>query len=70
MATPIQDMGIDHGRAHIPVAQELLDSPDVVAIFQQWRCERGPIAKRPPGHAPPGRASEFSGAPSIVPEVG
>jgi len=28
-------MGIDHGRAHIRVAQELLDGPDVVAIFQE-----------------------------------
>ncbi len=28
-------MSVDHGRRHIPVAQELLDGPDVVAIFQE-----------------------------------
>ncbi len=28
-------MGVDHGGRHIAMAQELLDGPDVVAIFQE-----------------------------------
>ena len=28
-------MGIDHGRAHIPVSQQFLDGPGVVALLQQ-----------------------------------
>jgi hypothetical protein len=32
-------MGIDHGCAHIFVAQQLLNGAYVIAIFQQVRCE-------------------------------
>ncbi len=28
-------MGVDSSRADIPVAQKLLDGPDIIAIFQQ-----------------------------------
>ena len=41
---PVQDVSVDHGRADVVVAQELLDRPDVVAIFQQMGGER--VAKR------------------------
>ncbi len=34
-----QDMGVDHRGAHILVPQELLDGPDVVAIFEQMGRE-------------------------------
>ena len=27
----IQDMGVDHRRSNVPVAEELLDGPDVVS---------------------------------------
>jgi hypothetical protein len=38
----IQNMGVNHGRSHIPVPQELLHGPDVVAIFEQVGCKRMP----------------------------
>jgi hypothetical protein len=38
----VQDMGVDLCRAHIAVAEELLDGPDIVVILEQmggneWR---------------------------------
>ncbi len=36
-------MSVDHGRRHIPVAQRLLDGPDVVAIFQEAGSKGVPI---------------------------
>ena len=38
----VQNVSVGHGRADVVVAQELLDRPDVVAIFQEmvaneWR---------------------------------
>jgi hypothetical protein len=33
----IKDVSVDHGRAHIPMAHQLLDGPDVVPAFQQVR---------------------------------
>ena len=41
---PVQNVSVDHGRADVVVAKELLDRPDVVAIFQQMGGER--VAKR------------------------
>ena len=32
---PVQDMGVDHRRAHVLVAQQLLDRPNIIPIFQQ-----------------------------------
>jgi hypothetical protein len=32
-------MGVDHRRADIPVSQELLDRPDVVAVFEEMGGE-------------------------------
>jgi hypothetical protein len=32
---PIEDVGVDHCRAQIPVPQELLDRPCVVAVLQK-----------------------------------
>ena len=37
---PIQDVGIDHGRGHVAVPQQLRDRPDVVAVLEQVRRER------------------------------
>ena len=31
----VQDMGVDHGGADIPVPQEFLDGPDVISVLQQ-----------------------------------
>jgi hypothetical protein len=36
----VQDVSVDHGGADVVVAQELLDRPDVVTIFQQVGSER------------------------------
>ncbi len=33
-------MGVDHGRRHIPVTQQLLDGPGVIAVFKQMGCGR------------------------------
>jgi len=33
--TSVQHMGVDHRGAHIPVAQQFLDRPNIRAIFQQ-----------------------------------
>src|SRR5262249_51870552 len=38
----VEDVGVDHGRAHVLVTQELLDGPDIVAFLQQMRCEGVP----------------------------
>jgi hypothetical protein len=35
-------MGIDHRRTHVPVAKQLLDRTDVVAVFEQVRGKRVP----------------------------
>jgi hypothetical protein len=37
-----EDMGIDHRRPDVAVAQEFLDGTDVVALFQKTGCERMP----------------------------
>lgn len=36
----IQDMRVDHRGAHIPMPEQFLDRPDVIAVFQQMRGER------------------------------
>jgi len=33
--TPIQDMGVNHGRADVLVAEELLEGPDAMPILEQ-----------------------------------
>ena len=35
----VQDMGIDHRRSDIAMAEQFLDRPDVVTAFQQMGCE-------------------------------
>jgi hypothetical protein len=40
MTVAVQNMGVDHRRTHVFVAQELLDGADVIARFQQMRGER------------------------------
>ncbi len=45
----VQNMGVDHGRADVLVAQEFLHRADVVTIGQQMRGKRMP--KRVPRHA-------------------
>ena len=40
-STPsIEDMGIYHRGAYIPVSEQLLDCPDAVAVFQQVSGKR------------------------------
>ena len=38
--TPVEDVGVDHRRADVPVTEQLLDSADVVALFQEVSGER------------------------------
>jgi hypothetical protein len=42
----IEDVGIDLGRGDIPVSEQLLDGPDVIAHFEQVGCERMPQGMR------------------------
>ena len=37
MSTVLQDVGVDHRRGDVTVAEELLDGTDVVAALQQVR---------------------------------
>ena len=48
-------MRIDHGRVHVPVAQQLLDGADVVAVLEQVGREGVPQGVRagPLGDAGP-----------------
>jgi len=34
-AGPLEDVGVDHGRRDVAVAEKLLHGPDVVSVFQQ-----------------------------------
>ena len=38
-AAPVQDVRVDHRRADVAVAQQLLDGSDVVAVFEEVGCE-------------------------------
>ena len=38
-ATPVEDVSVDHRRGDAPVAQELLDGPDVVACLEEMGGE-------------------------------
>jgi len=38
----VEDVGIDHRRAHVGMAEQFLNRADVVARLQQVRCERMP----------------------------
>jgi hypothetical protein len=38
--TAIQDVGVDHGRLHVRVAEEFLHRPDVIAGLEQMSRER------------------------------
>lgn len=60
---PVQHMCVDHGRLYAPVAKELLDGPDVVAIFEQVSCEA--VSEGVTGHLlgdAAGSGSAFHGA--------
>jgi hypothetical protein len=35
--TPVEDVGVDHRGAHVPMAEQFLDGPDVVALLQEVR---------------------------------
>ena len=37
----VQDVGVDHGRGDVLVTEQLLDSTDVAAVFQEVGCEAG-----------------------------
>ena len=34
-ASSVQNMGVDHGSGHVAVAEQLLDGPDIVAMFKE-----------------------------------
>jgi hypothetical protein len=36
----VEDVSVDHGCAHVAVAQEFLDGPDVAVVLQQVRGKR------------------------------
>lgn len=38
--TAIEDMCVDHGRRHVPMAEKVLHGSDVVAVFEHVRGER------------------------------
>ena len=38
----VQHMGIDHGRRHVRVTQQLLHGADIVAGLEQMSCKRMP----------------------------
>src|SRR5439155_24470949 len=42
--SPVQDVGVDLRRAHVAVAEQFLNRPDVVAVLEQVRGER--VAER------------------------
>ena len=37
---PVQDVGVNHRRAHVAVAEQLLNGSDVVSVLEQVRRER------------------------------
>lgn len=47
--TALQDMRVDHRRAHVVVTQQLLHGADVVAVFQQVGGEAVPQGMRRDG---------------------
>jgi hypothetical protein len=42
LAAPVQDMGINHSSFHVLMAEEFLDCPNVVTLFQKIRRKRMP----------------------------
>lgn len=38
-ARPVEHMGVDHGRAYVLVAQQFLNSTNVISVLQKMRCE-------------------------------
>jgi len=36
----IEDVGVDHGRTYVPMAQQFLNRANVIACFQQMRRKR------------------------------
>src|SRR3989442_6299653 len=43
-AAPVQDMGVDHRRAHVLMAQQLLDRPNIIPVLRQQGLKG--VAKR------------------------
>jgi hypothetical protein len=41
-AAAVEDVGVDHCRADVPVAKKFLDGPDVVPFFEEMGSERMP----------------------------
>jgi hypothetical protein len=37
--SPVENMGVDHYRLHIAMAQKFLDCSDILTAFQQMRRE-------------------------------
>ena len=55
--TPIKDVGVDHGGAHVGVAEQFLHGANIVVALQQMRRER--MAQRV-------RGGRFGDAPSYL----
>ena len=53
--TTVEDMRVDHGRVHVPVAQQFLDGLDIVAVREQVGREGVPqgVPAGPLGDAGP-----------------
>ena len=54
----VKDMGIDHRRLHVAVAQKLLDRSDIVTPFQQMGSKgmAEGVSRFDPPHPPPSPA--------------
>lgn len=57
-ASAVEDVGVDHRRADVPVAEKFLDGPDVVPFFEEMGSERMP--ERVAGD-PLGESGNFGG---------
>jgi hypothetical protein len=66
---PIHHVTVNHGGAHVVVAQQFLQSPDISAILQRERRNRMPQRVTPPlaqNTTTPGRLSEKASNPILV----
>ncbi len=69
MATPVQNMGINHRGFHVFVTEQFLDGSNAPAILKRGTRKRRK-ARRPPGPCSAQEGIGIVGAPSIVPDVG
>ncbi len=74
----VENVRVDHRRAHVGVAEQFLDGPDVVASLQQMSCERMSSTCGEQGlfiprvgrlHAPPAAPIARAGVPEDLPRA-